>query len=252
MSNKRLAMAVATIAAMALSAPAAAFVTYFVGGDSSCTMASGVRTCDGVVKIGAHAFTGPDAATDTTVQSAILGVYSGGLGVTYQGSDPKESTSSPQHALDNDGKFEFIRVDFGMAVTLSAVLTGWVQNDADITVLSHTGAGSPDPNGKTIAQLTTAGWSLVGHFNGTSADSQTINVNATDAQASQYWLIGAFDPLFGGDANGANWGSGKYDYLKVFAVKWDKPSKAAEPATLLLFMAGLLAWLSSRRRTARI
>jgi hypothetical protein len=135
-----------------------------------------------------------------------------------------------------------------------------VQNDADITVLARTGnAGSADPNGKTIdgtgladpTRLANNGWQLVGHYNGGSADSQEIDVNSSGT-AARYWLIGAYDPEFGGSANGANHGYGKYDYLKILKVKWDKPSDAAEPATLLLFAAGFIAWLSSRRRTARI
>jgi len=257
MSNKRLSMALVTIAAMAVSAPAAAFVTYFVGASSSCSGSGlGGRTCttsDATVTANAHAFTGEPS--NSVVEGAFLGVYSGGLGVTYQDST-NETTSSPQHALDNDNRFEFIRVDFGMKVALTAVTTGWVESDADITLLAHNGgAGDTNPNGENIAGLTTNGWSLVAHYNGTSADSQTINVNSGGAVESRYWLIGAFDPDFGGAFNGADWSNTtpkKFDYLKVYAVKWDKPSKASEPATLMLFGAGLLAWLSARRRAARI
>jgi len=252
MSNKRLNLALVTIAAMALSTPAAAFTTYFVGGSSSCSGGGDSARVCGDVSANAHAFTG--SPSNSVVEGAFLGVYGGGLGVTYDGSAPKEGTGSPQHALDNDGKFEFIRIDFGVKVALDKVLTGWVENDADITVLAHNGgAGDTNPNGENIAGLTANGWSLVGHYNGTSADSQTIDVNSGGV-SSRYWLIGAFDPDFGGASNGADYNKdhGKFDYLKVYAVKWDKPSKASEPTTLMLFAAGLLAWLSARRRTARI
>lgn len=251
MSNKRLSKALVTIAAMALSAPAAAYMTTLVGGHcsgggygtASCT------TGDGTVTLSAHAFTG---SSGTVMEGAFLGSYSGGRGVTFDGSAPKEDTSSPQHALDNDGKFEFILIDFGISRILDKVLTGWVEDDADITVLAKTGAGDTDPNGKTVATLATNGWSLVGHYDGTSSDSQTIDVNAGNA-SSRYWLVGAYDPEFVGATFGSpsyNKDKGKFDYLKVYAIKWDKPTDAAEPATLLLFAAGFIAWLSSRRRTA--
>ncbi len=237
MSNNRLSKTLVTIAAMALAGPAAAYTTFIA--DLSPT---------------AHAFTGDP--NNTVMQSATLAFYPG-AGVTHNG----ESTGSPQHSLDNDGVFEFIRIDFGAgnSAILDKVITSWVQNDADITVLARTGnAGSPNPNGKTIAgpvladRLANNGWELVGHFNSTSsADVQEIDVNSSGT-AARYWLIGAYDPDFGGNANGANHGYGKYDYLKILKVKWDKPSDAAEPTTLLLFAAGFIAWLSSRRRTARI
>jgi len=256
MSNRQLSKALVTIAAMALSAPAAAFVTDLFSGVSGCSGSGiGGRTCttsDGTVKATAHAFTG--SSMNSVVQAAILGVYSGGLGVSYL-DGTNESTSSPQHALDNDGRFEFILIDFGLGNSriLDAVKTGWVESDADITVLAHTGAGNANPNDKDITGLTTNGWSLVGHYDGTSADSQTIDVNAGNA-SSRYWLIGAYDPDFvPGPGQTTGYPSkDKYDYLKVYAVKWDKPTDAAEPATLLLLAAGLIAWSSSRRRTARI
>jgi hypothetical protein len=258
-------MALATIAAMALSAPAAAYITtYLFDGASGCSGGGyGARTCttgDGTVTATAHAFTGDPG--NTVVEGAFLGVYGGGLGVTYDGSDPKEDTGSPQHAMDNDGKFEFILIDFGLGNSriLDKVVTGWVQNDADITVLAKTGAGDPDPNGKTINgpvpadRLANNGWSLVGHYDGDDDDTQAIDVNAGNV-SSRYWLIGAYDPEFAGASTGSpdyNKDKGKFDYLKVYAIKWDKPSDAAEPATLLLFGAGLIAWLTSRRRTAHI
>jgi hypothetical protein len=253
-------MAVVTIAAMALSAPATAFITSFYDGASGCSGGggTGARTCGGVAAT-AHAFTGDPG--DSVVKAAILGVYGGGLGVSYLESSSSDHESavtpgSPNHALDNKGRFEFILFDFGVGnpTILDKVITGWVEEDADITVLAKTGAGDPDPNEKNIAGLTTNGWSLVGHYNGTSDDSQEIDVNS-GGTASRLWLVGAFDPDFGGDPNGADRSTThpkKFDYLKVYALKWDKPTDAVEPATLLLFTAGLLAWLSSRRRTARV
>jgi hypothetical protein len=229
-----------TIAAMALAGPAAAYTTYIA--DLSPT---------------AHAFT---AGSDNSVMASATLVFYPGAGVTNADS---ESTSSPQHSMDNDGRFEFIRIDFGAGNSsiLDKVITSWVQNDADITVLARTGnAGSADPNGKTIdganpadpTRLANNGWELVGHYNSTITDDiQEIDVNASNT-AARYWLIGAYDPDFGGSANGASHGYGKYDYLKILKVKWDKPTDAAEPATLLLFAAGFIAWLSSRRRTARV
>jgi hypothetical protein len=254
MSNNQLSKALVTIAAMALPATAAAYMTPLVGGGCSGG-GYGTLTCtggDGTVVASAHAFTG---SSGTVMEGAFLGLYSG-LGVTADGSAPKESPSSPQHALDNDGFFEYILIDFLASRILDKVVTSWVDTDADITVLAKTGGSDPDPNGKTVAGLTGAGWTLVGHYDGTNDDGQTIDVNAGGVPA-RYWLIGAYhpDPGFVGPTIGEpsyKPHKGKFDYLKVYAVKWDEPTDAAEPATLLLFAAGLIAFLSGRRRTARI
>jgi hypothetical protein len=253
--------------AVALSGPAAADTTWVLGP----TPPSGVA-------VTGYANTGTGSTANTQIVelqgSSNLRWYSGGWGInnldggcsTSGCGDPGElPTTPPEHAIDNQARYEMLLVNFsalGKSVALKNVTLGSISNDSDLTVLAYTAAGAPTLAGKKWADLNQAssGWSVIGNYSGSSNTfSQTINTSST---YSSYWLIGAYNPLAGGSAG---FSSTSYDYIKIFSVAGalcansalacKPPTTVAEPSSAMLVglaLVGLMGWPSRRRVIAML
>lgn len=204
----------------------------------------------------ANTANGP-SGNDTVLASAYL-TPQGTSGVGARHADG-ETTSSPQHAIDNDGRIESVLFSFaGDKVNLSSTYFGWVSNDSDYSVYAYTGAGAGSVAGQTYAGLTSNGWSLVGHYNSNgSAGSKTIATGIF----SSYWLIGAYN----GTGSGMD---GNKDYFKLKSVTGatcaDTPGgrgcgggtppggSVPEPGTLLLVGIGMLGLTRIKRRQTAV
>lgn len=210
----------------------------------------------------ATAFSASNNSTATITASTAY--YGGGLGVTSSG----ESTSSPQHAIDNNGAIETVMISFSNGVggltsadkvNLTSVRFGWASGDSDFSVYAYTGASSaPTPLGVSYSNLASNGWTLIGHYNGgTSSSGGTYNLGTS--VYSSNWLVGAYNGL-GSGLDTAD------DYFKLAAVSGNPcpasgtlpqgcggtpSSSVPEPATVLLMGAGLLGLTrASRRKTS--
>ena len=200
-----------------------------------------------------------NGTSNIVIQSAYLGLYGGGgLGVTNRdaircnsnnGGDRCELTS-PEHAVDNDQRFDSVRISFGPTpVNLTNVAVGYVDDDADITVLASNGAAL---DGRTYGGVTTglvaAGWTLIGNY--ANLAQNTLRSISNTAYATD-WLIIAYHPDFG---SGENLSEGN-DHFKLKLVQGDTRQVRAtlqvpEPGTLLLLGAALVViWW--RRRVGR-
>ena len=208
-------------------------------------------------------------AANTALESAFL-TYNGasGLGVKNNdcgtspctGSGDTNEGIAPEHAIDNDQRKDSILFSFaGDKVNLNTTNFGWVSQDAgyqdaDYSVYAYTGLGVGSLNGLnyTDPALATAGWTLVGHYEGGSATgSKTITGNIF----SSYWLIGA--------TNGTN--DAKKDAFKLLSVAGGTctgtpggrgcgggSTSVPEPGTLIMVGMGLLGLTrATRRRPAR-
>jgi hypothetical protein len=184
--------------------------------------------------------------------------YGGGVGITNTAVG--ESTSSPNHAIDNVGGFEFALFRFtdiatgaNVAATLNSLAIGWNNNgDADVSVLAYTGAGTPTVTGKTISNIGSggllgSGWTLVANL----ADMATGDNNAKSFNAlnrsSSYWLVGAY--LGYGSLTGSGTLSAGNDYFKISGLggTFTTPPPTSgdsvpEPSSLLMLSLALLGW----------
>ncbi len=224
-------------------------------------------TASGTFSVTATAWSFTGSSSNTTLENAYLSLWSGGLGVTNRDYTSDPELSSPNHALDNANRADYILFNFnaptGSLVNLTSVTAGWVESDADITVLAYTGTGTPPSlAGKTRSQLLTDGWQLVGHYGcsnlgcSSAAEPQTVTLNTT--VSSNYWLIGAYDANSALANAAKTFGSpnaSPYDYLKIASISGTETKRVPEPGSAALvgsaLLAGLLAFRRSRSRALR-
>lgn len=188
--------------------------------------------------------------TTNTVKQAIEQDYIGkwdGLGV--------EKTDSPNHAVDNQGgDFDMHLLSFDQMVILTSLDFGWYQNDTDVSILAFTGTdfNSSSLLGKKWQDLLGLGWSLVGNYYNVDYKPNTGTVNG-EKVAAQYWLVGAYNDVFGGFSgdNVDKTTGNDYYKLKGITVETPPPVKVPEPSTLLLLGLSLMTLAGLRRRKSR-
>jgi hypothetical protein len=160
-------------------------------------------------------FTG--GTNNTQLRTAYLSAYGGdGVGVTNRDASGTADTSegsSPEHAVDNNQRYDVVLLSFAQPVSLNQVTIGWRAYDSDISVLALAN-GTPNLSGQTVLGLAGQGWKLVGQYDGptgpaggTSSDAN-IPVNTQNNFSSQYWLVGAYNPNFVNNATGATYAAG--------------------------------------------
>ena len=190
-------------------------------------------------------------------------LYGGGLGINNRdgcasaasGCDVGDLVSdAPEHALDNNERYEMVMLSFTQSVKLTNAKVGWTGTDSDITVLAYTGvAGQQSISGKTWDTLG-SGWTKIGNYSDLVVnDNRAINAGNT---YSSYWLIGAYNPLAGGNS-GYTLGN---DYVKLAAVTGvvcvggtgpncgTPPSQVPEPGSLALVGFALMGMMGLRKR----
>jgi MYXO-CTERM domain-containing protein len=204
------------------------------------------------------------AATGSAFQAAKIEDWSGGFGVSYSG----ESGTSPEHAMDNNGKLEMLMFSFDTSFALSNVTIGWPSStyDTDISILAWTGAGDPRTavTGSNENNLLATGWDLVGHY-GNLNDYEARAVNGS-AVSSSYWIVSAFSKY--GDASAPSW-DGSKDFMKLYSIKGqftcvnsnpNDPScnpggggggNVSEPGSIALAGLALVGVFGVRRRRAQ-
>ncbi|MGY5452479.1 exosortase-dependent surface protein XDP1 [Agarivorans sp. MS3-6] len=192
---------------------------------------------------------------DSQILSTKL-TYDDRWGLMSQNRD--EGNSTPGHSIDSYGNdFDMVLLTFDEAVNLAGFTLGWAQEDyvdrnnqgsshADVSVLAYSGDNAPALHRKTWADLAGLGWTTEAEVS--NADAYAYQSITTSA-SSKYWLIGAYNPIFGD----LNWSSNN-DGFKLAGVSGNSVQPATsvpEPGTVLLFAAGLFGLaLRSKKRQA--
>ncbi len=192
---------------------------------------------------------GTNAIGSTTTWTSTTLAWASGYGLKVD----SDSTTSPNHAVDNSIRTEAILLKFtGGPVALSAIDLSWVGcpngtnsstcSDADITIYRYNGT-DPTPMTNTSSApivasqsaMTTNGWTLVGSYADLKEDTNTtspynmVNGSTTSAQGalsdgvyySSWWLISAFnsslDTTKALSTGTAGFNNGN-DYFKLYSV----------------------------------
>lgn len=223
------------------------------------------------------------------IESAYLGSYSGGLGVTNQDGGTvvvnRKSTSmgdanegtiantvAPGHTMDNNSRYDSMLFDFGVgnAAKLNSVTVGWWYTDSDITVLAYTGTGTPafTSANQGYASLLSSGWSVV---KSAAAGAKTGTANYADAAGNtpqQNTNASKYVPLAVNDLNvsARYWLVGALntlvqqlpsgatvnngnDYIKIAAIS--ATYDTPEPSSIVLAGGALAGAVLMRRRKNR-
>lgn len=242
---------------------ASALLVSVMAAGSVCAATWTLSSSPGVVS-GLTAATSAFSATNNTTATitATTAYYGGGAGV-LSGSE----TDDPDHAMDNNGRIETLMISFSNGVggitsadkvNLTSADFGWVYaGDSDFSVYAYTGSSaSPSPSGVSYSNLTSNGWTEIGHYNSGGAGTKTFS----NSVYSSHWLIGALNGLVTDSVRDTG-----DDYFKFASVTGTKcpttgtlPSgcggggshtgQAPEPGTLLLMGAGLFGLTRMSRR----
>mgnify|MGYP000984469884 CR=1 FL=1 len=213
-----------------------------------------------------------------------LRLYSGGLGINNLDGCANASgtcdvgdtaSTAPEHALDNNQRYEMVLLSFSKSVQLTNAKFGWTGTsdctgsncrtpgsaetlstwDSDYTVLAYTGSGAPSFAGLTWATLG-SDWTVIGSYaNATDGTNNAIN---SAGKYSSYWLIGAYNPLADTTTTGLLAGN---DYLKLASVTGNvcttgtgpncgSGGNVPEPGSLALFAGAMMGLVGLRRRKA--
>lgn len=204
-----------------------------------------------------------DFDVDSCVESAKLvqngsGNHYSGLGVINRDEWSGEN-SAPDHALDNanepldngvnnhDVDSEMVLLSFSEAVTLQSISAGWRWGDSDSSILAFDEDSGYSTNffsgHQDWADIMDAGWDLIQE----SPSFQSNSLAVSTTTYSRYWLVGAFNSVFGGHHDD---GDDAFKFSGITTLKQPDTGvvTANAPATLAMF-AGLVGLLLVRRKS---
>lgn len=193
------------------------------------------------------------------VEEARLVYYGESLGMINQDEGAIGDTGQPNHSIDNydscnwGDDIEMVLLHFSEAVSLEGINIGWAREEysngstyaqSDITTVAYTG----DYDGYDTDVIAGKSWSQVAADSAWTFVDDLMDVAQYDYHTvdnsnnivSNYWLVGAYNPIFGG----MNWTSDN-DGFKLSGVTTKKsvtniepPTEVPEPAPLALFVIG--------------
>lgn len=253
-TNRTPIRATAIAAAAALLAPAAqaADIITFPLTNGTPTVAGGKNysvTIDGkTVNMRVTAWSTNGTAPTSTVKSATVNTYTNGLGVTSTG----ESTSSPNHTIDNKTNIDFLIFQFDQAVELlSGKLTTYrfdsTKYDSDVTVsYGTTNIGWNNNLGLNNATFASLDAMFAGPFTTIYNNSTNVQTAGTTqfnpaGNTGNIWLIGAAFANSAENCRSSGSGTGTKpctDGFKLSQLKLETIAAVPEPGTWAMMIFG--------------
>ena len=256
-------------------------VTGLVAKDSIGTIIAGDPTLSLTGVYAANGASDVGFATNATWQAGALSYFVGAGQGMYSGGE----TTSPFHALDNNGNTEAVILQFGSSVVLSSIGIGYTSDNngltspdtVDVSVFrwmgSGTPTGSPSPLvGQGAAAMT--GWQLVGNYGDMGVDTSNpynavntgqplgTGTGGAGGRGSSWWMISAYNSGYSGAQETRGTLDVGNDFFKLYAVAGTKCTSSVagvcgpgnqtpEPTSLALLGLGVLGVIGSRRRLAK-
>lgn len=263
--NKMISASLLGASLVALAGSAHAATSWSFGGSGAS-----IVSAYSVANISSGA-TRNNISSTSTFASATLSQWGSNLGAGGEG-------TVPQHAVDNASRTEALLVNLGGSYALTEFTLGYAYNrtntsgggnvlinhgdttsayyanGADVSVFAYTGGGAPIIAGKTYNQLLTDGWQLIGNYGNAQVGTTAVSTSVS----SSYWLVAAYNSVFGGTCSGCSNATGQSsykgtDYFKLSGVAGSQPGgggggSAPEPSTMALLGISMLGAVALRRR----
>lgn len=160
-----------------------------------------------------------------------------------------EDENSSQHAFDNkSGDYDMVLVSFDTSIELTDINFGYV-SDGDFSLVAYTGAGAPASlvNNTWSNVNASSDWLTIGNYPGDGTGYYAVNENNV---SSQYWLIGAYNTVFGPEGNGVYDGNDEFKLKKIRGISSElNEVEVPAPASFAFLMLGALFAMTKRHKT---
>ena len=204
--------------------------TYAGAGTCSSGVGNSCMFADSSHTLTAYAYSTTNNSGTGVFEKATLTVWSGGLGV--KNPDQINENSSPNHALDDNGRDELIVFENdNPGYYFTGFEIGWRYNDSDISAWVGSLSADYDFTGIRFSDLAGLGFTKV-NFSNVPTNTQ----RSLGSLAGNYLILAPR-----ADSNS--------EYVKISQVSGEIPNKVSEPNIVALFIISLLGFWASRRRS---